>query len=115
MVNTTMAGANVGAAAANGIGAVATAGLGGLSSLVGQQGWAEGLYNASGGMANRAGHHAGDAFSHSFDANAGSMGQYMPGSFIPGKFDEMKPAFRGNEPGEDMGKSNREERNTIGI
>ncbi len=115
MVNTTMAGANVGASAFNGFGALATAGLGGLSSLVGQQGWAEGLYNASGGMANRASSHAGDAFSHSFDANAGSLGQYMPGSFTPGKLDEMTPAFRGDEPGEDMPSGKLEERNTIGV
>ncbi len=115
MINTTMAGANVGAAAANGVGAIATAGLGGLSSLVGQQGWADGLYSASGEMANRANHHAGDAFSHSFDASAGSMGQYMPGAFTPGKFDEMKPAFRGDEFGEDVGSGAQEERNTIGV
>jgi type IV secretion system protein TrbL len=115
MINATMAGANVGASAANGVGALATAGLGGLSNLVGQPGWAQGLYNASGTMANRASNHAGDAFSHSFDANAGSLGQYMPGSFTPGKLDEMSPAFRGNEPGEDMPSGKQEERNTIGV
>jgi type IV secretion system protein TrbL len=115
MINATMAGANVGASAANGLGAIATAGLGGLSNLVGQQGLAQGLYNASGGMANRAGHHAGDAFSHSFDTHAGSLGQYMPGSFTPGKFEEIKPAFRGDESGKDVASNNRETRNTIGV
>lgn len=115
MINTTMAGANVGAAAANSVGALATAGLGGLSNLMGQQGLAQGLYNASGTMANRASSHAGDAFSHSFDASAGSLGQYMPGSFTPGKLDEMTPAFRGDEPGEDVASNHREARNTIGV
>jgi type IV secretion system protein TrbL len=113
LINSGMAVGHVGMAIGSGVGAATTGLLGGAAGALGMCGVASSLSSASSFLGQSAGNHSNDAFRQAFDTDAGAFGQYMPGTIRGDSQSQIKPSFRGGEPGEDL--NPQEERNTIGV
>ena len=113
LINSGLAVGHVGMAIGSGVGAATTGLLGGAAGALGMGGVASSLGSASSFLGQSAGNHSNDAFRQAFDTDAGAFGQYMPGTIRGDSQSQIKPSFRGGEPGEDL--NPQEERNTIGV
>jgi type IV secretion system protein TrbL len=113
LINSGLAVGHVGMAIGSGVGAATTGLLGGAAGALGMGGVASSLGSASSFLGQSAGNHSNDAFRQAFDTDAGAFGQYMPGTIRGDSQSQIKPSFRGGEPGEDL--NSQEERNTIGV
>jgi type IV secretion system protein TrbL len=114
LVSSSMAVANLGAATANGMGAVGGLGLGMLSSAVGLEGLAKKSYAFAGKSGSNTLRHASETMNHSFDTNTDSFRQYMPNPFQYGETAQTTSYFRGTEQGEDQKPENGNPPNIIG-